>query len=181
MQYWDELNPLAMTDVARTATEQNFSLNDIGRQTGVVVLKALLVKFLNSFLDFYNLARRDDAHRIEIVNLLLDEYGHFTLTDLKFFFKQAKKGYFGEVYGRLDGGVIFNWLRKYNHQRMDAFENYQRQLQISGLNEKSRRWQEYAASEAFKENRLRAEEGYNSLVKKLTGSKYGLHGKKFRK
>lgn len=105
------------------AAKGTYRFDAIKEQLGENVLKALIVKFLNSFLDFYNNARKDDEHRVEIVNLILSQYPNYSLHDLKFFFTQAKTGYYGDNYGRMDGPTIFVWLRKYDEERITDIVN----------------------------------------------------------
>ena len=53
----------------------------------------------------------------DTINLIIEAYPHYTMYDFKLFFKLANMGNYGEVYGRIDGQVIFSWLRKYDVQR----------------------------------------------------------------
>lgn len=53
----------------------------------------------------------------ETINMIIDAYPHYTIYDFKLFFKLAKLGNYGEVYGRIDGSVILSWLRKYDLYR----------------------------------------------------------------
>lgn len=56
----------------------------------------------------------------DTINLIIDEYPHYTMYDFKLFFKRAKLGDYGEIYGRIDGQVILSWLRKYDIWRDTA-------------------------------------------------------------
>lgn len=83
-----------------------------------------MVKWMNNFLDFYSTNGTMDAMQVaETINLIIDAYPHYTIYDFKLFFKLAKLGYYGEVYGRMDGSVILSWLRKYDVQRDIVAQN----------------------------------------------------------
>lgn len=56
----------------------------------------------------------------DTINLIIEAYPHYTMHDFKLFFKFAKLGYFGEVFGRMDGQVILSWLNKYDVARDTA-------------------------------------------------------------
>lgn len=97
----------------------------------------MMVKWMNSFLSFYSTNGTMDALQVaDTINLIIDAYPHYTMHDFKLFFKFAKLGYFGEVYGRMDGSVILSWLRKYDIQRdtaaMDASIKEQEQYKELG-------------------------------------------------
>lgn len=53
----------------------------------------------------------------DTINLIIETYPHYTQDDFKLFFNMAKKGMFGQIFGRMDGEVIMNWLTKYDIHR----------------------------------------------------------------
>ncbi|WP_270769102.1 DUF6633 family protein [Segatella buccae] len=81
----------------------------------------MMVIWMDSFINFYSTTGTMDKFQVaDTINLIIDEYPHYTMYDFKLFFKRAKLGYYGEVYGRIDGSVILSWLRKYDIQRDTA-------------------------------------------------------------
>lgn len=50
------------------------------------------------------------------------DYQHLTIEDIICFIKKAKLGELGQVYNRIDSGVIMEWLTVYEVEREDAFE-----------------------------------------------------------
>lgn len=91
---------------------------DIKNELGETYLQALMVKWMNSFLRFYSTNGAMDAIQVsDTIMLILEEYPNYTQDDFKLFFKLAKKGTFGQVYGRMDGEVIMNWLKAYDRHR----------------------------------------------------------------
>lgn len=114
MLYWDSLRPKDVRDVF----DAPLSLIDIKRECGEMKLQALMVKWMNSFLRFYSVNGAMDAVQVaDTINLIIDTYPHYKQEDFKLFFNMAKKGMFGQVYGRMDGEVIMNWLAKYDIHR----------------------------------------------------------------
>lgn len=59
----------------------------------------------------------------DTIMLIRETYPHYTQEDLKLFFNMAKKGMFGQVFGRMDGEVIMNWLSKYDVHRDTVAQN----------------------------------------------------------
>lgn len=118
MQYWASINPRTMQDVFNAP---DITLAAIRKETGEQKLHAMMVKWMNSFISFYSTNGTMDAYQVaDTINLIIDEYPYYTMYDFKLFFKRAKLGYYGEVYGRIDGSVILSWLRKYDIQRDTA-------------------------------------------------------------
>lgn len=115
MLYWESINPKTMQDVFQSPAVGLATIrNEIGEQK----LQAIMVKWLNSFISFYSTNGTMDAYQVaDTINLIIDAYPYYTMYDFKLFFKLAKLGYYGEVYGRIDGSVILSWLRKYDIQR----------------------------------------------------------------
>lgn len=79
---------------------------------------------MNSFLRFYSVNGSMDAIQVaDTINLIIETYPHYTQEDFKLFFNMAKKGLFGQVFGRMDGEVIMNWLAKYDIHRDTVAQN----------------------------------------------------------
>lgn len=117
-QYWASINPQTIQDVFNAP---EVGLSTICKEMGEQKLHAMMVKWLNSFISFYSTNGTMDAYQVaDTINLIIDAYPHYTIYDFKLFFKLAKLGYYGEVYGRMDGSVILSWLRKYDIQRDTA-------------------------------------------------------------
>ena len=80
--------------------------------------------WFEQFVNFYSTNGTMDPFQIkDTIDLVREEYPHYKPEDFKLFFKMAKKGYFGQVYGRMDGEVIMNWLIKYDIHRDTQAQN----------------------------------------------------------
>lgn len=115
MLYWASLRPSSVLD----AFNPNLpTIVELSNQFGEPGINAIMVKWMNSFIRFYSTSGSMDAIQVaDTINLIRDEYPHYTQEDFKLFFNLARKGYFGQVYGRIDGEVIMNWLKKYDIHR----------------------------------------------------------------
>lgn len=114
MLYWESIRPRTVRDVF----EAPLSLVDIRQECGEMKLQALMVKWMNGFLRFYSVNGAMDALQVaDTINLIVETYPHYKQEDFKLFFSMAKKGMFGQIYGRMDGEVIMNWLAKYDIHR----------------------------------------------------------------
>lgn len=115
MLYWESIKPKSVIDVFNPELP---SIYTISQKLGEVKLQALMVKWVNSFLRFYSVNGSMDAIQVaDTINLIIDTYPHYTQDDFKLFFNMAKKGMFGQIFGRMDGEVIMNWLAKYDIHR----------------------------------------------------------------
>lgn len=54
--------------------------------------------------------------------MLIYEFTGLTVEDVAICFTQAKKGYYGEIYNRLDGQIIMKWLRSYHNEKIDRLK-----------------------------------------------------------
>ena len=96
----------------------------ICNEAGEAWARALMVKLVSNFAEFYSTNNTMSDYQIaDTVDLMLEEYPHYKLDDYKLFFKMAKKGYFGQIFGRIDGEVVLSWLKKYDEQRCIEAQN----------------------------------------------------------
>lgn len=72
-----------------------------------------------------NVGKSFNAMQIaQTVELILEDFKHFKLDDFKLCFNNAKKGYYGKVYDRLDGQIVFEWLTKYANDRSNEAQSF---------------------------------------------------------
>lgn len=60
----------------------------------------------------------NDIQAAQTADLIIEEYYFLKPDDFKLCFTRAKKGYYGKVFDRIDGQVIFEWLNQYTNDRM---------------------------------------------------------------
>lgn len=119
--YWDSIKPKSVLDVFSPELPSIYS---ISKEVGELKLYALMVKWMNSFLRFYSVNGTMDALQVaDTIRLIVETYPHYVQEDFKLFFNMAKKGMFGQIFGRMDGEVIMSWLAKYDIHRDTVAQN----------------------------------------------------------
>ena len=75
---------------------------------------------------FFNVGKMMNANQVgATANMIIEEYYYLKPDDFKLCFNRAKKGYYGKVYDRIDGQVIFDWLNAYSSERLSQAETIQ--------------------------------------------------------
>lgn len=93
----------------------------MARNVGEIKTRALVIYAISDLSEFLNVNGTMNAMQIgQTAQFILDDYSWLTIDDMKLCFNLAKKGAFGQVYGRLDGQVILAWFRQYETQRVKA-------------------------------------------------------------
>lgn len=111
------------------------------KKDGVLVARAAVAYVIAETLDFFNVSETmNDSQVAFTTDLILEEYPYFKLDDLKLCFRNAMKLKYGNVYNRIDGQIIFRWLKQYNIDRCnlaerDSFNNHKRLLEESQKSE----------------------------------------------
>lgn len=81
-----------------------------------------LIADVNEFLNVGNSMSGEQA--VQTINLILKDevFKNFKPDDFKVCFDNAKKGYYGKSYNRVDGQIIFEWLTQYAADRVALCE-----------------------------------------------------------
>ena len=76
----------------------------------------------------------------QVAHLIVSEFPFLTLEEICVCFNQARKGYYGEDYQRLDGPTIMKWLQSYVRERQArlAEKEYAKRVQYSAGNDRGR-------------------------------------------
>ena len=116
MPYYNSLHPKTVNDVFDSPS---CSIAVINKKFGEQHLRAFMVKVLNDLLDFFNVGKTMGAVQVaSTADLIIEEFYFLKPDDFKLCFTRAKKGYYGKVFDRIDGQVIFEWLNQYTNDRM---------------------------------------------------------------
>jgi len=103
---------------------KNKSLILMTQEIGEIGVRALLSYAISDLVDFFNLGKTMTAEQIaQTVELIIEEFGILKIDDFKLCFSRAKKGYYGQVYDRLDGQIILLWLNTYTENRLNIAED----------------------------------------------------------
>lgn len=94
------------------------------KEIGLEKTKGLINIFLIQLIESFNVGKNMNANQIkDASDLIMDEFYFFRPEDFKLCFQKAKKGHYGIIYDRIDGQIIFDWLYKYNDERISFFES----------------------------------------------------------
>lgn len=113
---------LTVKDAIYSNTPSIFKLSLFSKQKA----EDLLMILIDDVVSFLNVGKTMDAPQaIETCKLILSdpETKNLKPEDFKICFNNAKKGIYGKQYDRVDGQVIFEWLRDYMAERMDLHES----------------------------------------------------------
>lgn len=107
---------MKMNDIVSIALEQKPpSLTNqmkMEEEKTIDIIMLLLIKFQ----DFYNCKNKMDKNQLEeTAYLITQKFGHFNWYDISMCLKLAKLN--EKVFDRIDGGMIFEWLVKYDITR----------------------------------------------------------------
>lgn len=80
----------------------------------------LLINDLRLFFQVDNMISTDGIK--SLYPMILSEYPALSLEEITVCFAQAKKGYYGEVYNRLDGQIILKWIRSYYAEKVERIK-----------------------------------------------------------
>lgn len=99
------------------------SIRLIQRELGDPVIKAILVKLLEGFINFLNIGKNMNGQQVaDTISIILDTHPHLTLLDFKLFFSRMKTGFYGTFFDRMDGMVIMEKITAYVSEKQDAIE-----------------------------------------------------------
>jgi hypothetical protein len=114
-QYYEELQIRTIEDAVNSPTHQ---ISGIKKHLGETQVRAILTLMISDVVKFLNLGNSMGADQVvQTVKMILEDYYFYRIEDFKLCFTNAKKGHYGEFYNRIDGQVIFGWLKKYEVER----------------------------------------------------------------
>lgn len=99
----------------------------IQKEHGELFLNALITDLLVDTVNYFSVGKSmGQAQVVETVKLLIETFPGWKLDDFVLCFKNAKRGFYGKSYDRIDGQVIFKWCNDYNNDRMENAESLNR-------------------------------------------------------
>jgi hypothetical protein len=161
-------------DVIAFNNQPGNTINALSRSHGDGTVRAILALCLTDMLKFFNLTQgtMDKNQVIQTILLIQEDYGHImTMADFKVFFNKIKKGHFAEpgksqVYNRIDGQLILEWMERYVDERASVAETNN---QIKGHQLKERDQRTYTTEmvqRLFGEHRFQSA-NYEANMKRL--------------
>jgi hypothetical protein len=94
------------------------SLTKLGKEQGNEKVIDVLSILIIEVLEWYNVkSSMSDNQILDASLMLFNEFKHYNIYDIGLCFKHGKTGKYGKVYDRIDGGILFEWLHKYDIDR----------------------------------------------------------------
>lgn len=118
-KFYAALEVKGLNDVIKSETP---ALATIVKDNGKQVAKSLVIIALVDLIEFYNVSNTfSDTQINSTSDLIMTEFYWLKPEDFKLCFNNAKIGKYGQLYNRLDGAVIFEWLNTYQNERAEFF------------------------------------------------------------
>lgn len=77
--------------------------------------------------NFYNVKNNlTERQLMDVSYMIVSDYKHLNLLDLGLCFNEVKRSKRGKIYDRIDGGMIMDWIRTYEHERTEAIVSYRK-------------------------------------------------------
>ena len=116
MPYYNALHPKTVNDVFQSPS---CSIAVMNKNFGETKLRAFMARIIIDVVMFFNVGKiMNDVQAAQTADLIIEEYYFLKPDDFKLCFTRAKKGYYGKVFDRIDGQVIFEWLNQYTNDRI---------------------------------------------------------------
>lgn len=135
-------------------------------EVGELKVKALLVLLIGDVVQYLSVGKSmSDRQIAQTVDLILEDYSIYKPDYFILCFNRAKKGEYGKQYDRIDGQVIFEWLRQFDAE-------YSQEIELERINEKRKQERDTVMTEA----ELNPEEERNKPVPMPEATKLLIQG-----
>lgn len=152
LQSYQELPVRRVEDIVALPVKNTIGL--VKREFGQTHLRALLTLIINDLLDFLNVGKTMGGQQIaQTIMMIEQEYYYLTLEDFKICFDTGKRGDYGQLYDRIDGQIILDWLARYAEDRSMAFANHNDLLSVNHK-ERSDRAEQRAFDDVLKQLKI---------------------------
>ena len=99
------------------------TLATIKKYRGEARMQAVVEHLLKLAVKFLNVGRGMNEWQIaETARMIAADYYYLTVADLKVCFRNGISGKYGQVYDRIDGMIVLEWLATYNDERAQVAE-----------------------------------------------------------
>ena len=120
------LTPLAC---ANSGAYSLSALRRIHNEDSVIMMLVAWISNLQRFLNVS--AKMDAAQMYETCRMILDDFWALNCADVNLVMSRAKRGFYGQLFGRIDGQIIYLWFAEYFEERCEACAN--REVHVAGL------------------------------------------------
>lgn len=120
------LTPLAC---ANSGAYSLSALRRIHNEDSVIMM---LVAWISNLQRFLNVSAKMDAAQMdETCRMILDDFWALNCADVNLVMSRAKRGFYGQLFRRIDGQIIYQWFAEYFEERCEACAN--REVHVAGL------------------------------------------------
>ena len=134
------------------------ALSGLKKAYGEERVMACLALWINDLQSFLNIsAKMNTAQIMETCAMIMEDFYFLNLADVRLVMSRAKKGEYGQLYGRIDGQIIYQWFSEY-------FEERSRSCSENAIHE---------AERAKSEVRVASDEEREKVLKMFYGKKKG--------
>lgn len=99
------------------------SLAFLIKENGEAYVKAIMSILIADTVDFIIVGKSMRATQImQTIDLILEDFSVYKIDFFIACFNNAKKGYYGKQYDRIDGQIIFEWLTEYEYEYISDIE-----------------------------------------------------------
>lgn len=120
------LTPLAC---ANSGAYSLSALRRIHNEDSVIMMLVAWISNLQRFLNVS--AKMDAAQMYETCRMILDDFWALNCADVNLVMSRAKRGFYRQLFGRIDGQIIYQWFAEYFEERCEACAN--REVHVAGL------------------------------------------------
>lgn len=122
------LTPLAC------ASSGGHSLSALRKAYGENSVILMLAAWISNLQKFLNVSAKMDGAQIhETCQMILDDFWALNSADVNLVMSRAKRGFYGQLFGRIDGQIIYQWFAEYFEERCEACAN--REVHVAGLHD----------------------------------------------
>ena len=99
------------------------SISNLVKAFDMAFVQAYIAAWIVNVNNFLNLRfSMNDQQVEETARLVINNYYHLTIADVYLVMNNAKMGFYGKFYERIDGSMVLLWFRTYFDERCAYFE-----------------------------------------------------------
>lgn len=148
--------------------EISTSLFSFSKYVGAQEVFAILFKKIASTILFFGASKANISEEVvaESCKIIQEDYSEFTIEEINYVLKEAKRGKYGEIYGNIGGSVVLGWFEKYKTSKEDFFVLKNENKHLANKQTGESMLDELNKQRDLRIKRAEAEANFNSKTKK---------------